>query len=100
MPRTEVGFKGAKLVGAVVDTAANTGLLQTAKIVVKTVTVNAAATTGTATVVTGSTVLGIVPSGNQDQFVDNVAIAGTILTVTLAAAATVANTFNVTVLEV
>lgn len=65
-----------------------------------TVTVNAAATTGTATVKAGAKILGIVPAGNQDQFVDNVALSGTALTVTLAAAATAINTFKVTVLEV
>ncbi|WP_437770622.1 hypothetical protein [Arthrobacter sp. KNU40] len=65
-----------------------------------TVTVNAAATSGTATVRAGAKILGILPAGNQDQFVDNVAISGTTLTVTLSAAATGANQFNVTVLEV
>lgn len=64
------------------------------------VTVNAAATSGTATVKAGAKILGILPSGNQDQFVDNVALSGTTLTVTLAAAAAANNTFNVTVLEV
>jgi hypothetical protein len=63
------------------------------------VTVLAAATTGTGTVVANAIVLGIYPTGNQDQFVDNVAIAGTTLTVTLAAAATANNTFNVVVLN-
>lgn len=64
------------------------------------VTVNASATSGTATVKAGAKILGILPAGNQDQFVDNVALNGTTLTVTLAAAATANNTFNVTVLEV
>ncbi|MDQ0869039.1 hypothetical protein QFZ70_001512 [Arthrobacter sp. V1I9] len=64
------------------------------------VTVNAAANSGTATVKAGAKILGILPAGNQDQFVDNVALSGTTLTVTLAAAATANNTFNVTVLEV
>lgn len=65
-----------------------------------TVTVNAAATTGTATVKAGARILGIVPNGNQDQFVSNVPLAATTITVTLKAAATTANKFNVTVLEV
>ncbi|WP_160665158.1 hypothetical protein [Pseudarthrobacter sp. ATCC 49987] len=64
------------------------------------VTVNAAATSGTATVKAGVKILGILPAGNQDQFVDNVALSGTTLTVTLGAAATTANQYNVTVLEV
>lgn len=64
------------------------------------VTVASAATTGTATVKAGARILGIVPAGNQDQFVDNVALIGTTLTVTLSAAATAINSFKVTVLEV
>ena len=91
MTRIEVGFKGAKLVGAKVDLASN--------ISKKTVTVTAGQTSGTATVTAGSTLLGCYPAGNQDQFVDNVAISGTTLTVTLAAAATANNTYKVTVSE-
>ncbi|ODR16749.1 hypothetical protein [Mycolicibacterium porcinum] len=91
MARNEIGFKGAVLKGAKIDGAAN--------ISTKTVTVNASSTSGTATVTAGSVVLGIYPAGNQDQFVDNVAIATTTLTVTLAAAATANNVFKVTVLE-
>jgi len=49
--------------------------------------------------VAGSTILGIYPAGNQDQFVDNVAISSTTLTVTLAANATATNTYKVTLLE-
>ena len=64
------------------------------------VTVVAAATSGTATVTTGSIILGYYPTGNQDQFVDNIAIASTTLTITLAAAATADNTFNVILLKV
>lgn len=91
MARNEVGFKGAILKGAKIDVAAN--------VATKTVTVNTSATSGTATVKAGSVVLGIYPAGNQDQFVDNVAISGTTLTVTLASGATAANTYKVTVLE-
>ncbi|NDZ93339.1 hypothetical protein G3I13_02005 [Streptomyces sp. SID6673] len=91
MARREVGFKGAKLVGAKIDAVTS--------VVTKTVTVNSSATSGTATVVAGSVVLGVYPAGNQDQFVDNVAISGTTLTVTLAAAATAANTYKVTLIE-
>jgi hypothetical protein len=75
------------------------GRITPTNLVTKTVTVNAAASTGTVTVVAGSTVLGIYPAGNQDQYVDNVAIAGTTLTITLAAAATATNTYKVTLLE-
>jgi len=64
------------------------------------VTVVAAATSGTATVTDGSIILGYYPTGNQDQFVDNIAIASTTLTITLAAAATADNTFNVILLKV
>ena len=63
------------------------------------VTVAAAATSGTGTATTGSIILGYYPTGNQDQLVDNVAIAGTTVTVTLAAAATANNTFNVVLLK-
>ncbi|NIL77117.1 hypothetical protein [Rhodococcus sp. B10] len=91
MARREVGFKGAKLVGAKIDAATS--------VVTKTVTVASSATSGTATVVAGSVVLGVYPAGNQDQFVDNVAISGTTLTVTLAAAATATNTYKVTLIE-
>jgi len=67
---------------------------------VASVTVAAAATSGTATVTAGSIILGYYPIGNQDQFVDNIAIASTTLTITLAAAATADNTFNVILLKV
>jgi len=66
---------------------------------VASVTVLAAATTGTATVTAGNTVVGYYPAGNQDQFVDNVAISGTTLTVTLGAAATANNLFKVVMLK-
>lgn len=90
MARIEKGFKNAKLVGAKLDGTS---------FVVKTVTVALGQTSGTATVVAGSKVVGHYPAGNQDQFIDNIAIAGTVLTVTLAAAATAANVIVVTVIE-
>ena len=64
------------------------------------VTVLAAATSGTATVTSGSIVIGWRATGNQDQFIDNIAVSGTTLTITLAAAATADNTFQVTLLKV
>jgi len=63
------------------------------------VTVATGATTGTATVTEGAIVLGYYPTGNQDQFVDNISISATTLTITLAAAATAANTFKVVLLK-
>ena len=75
------------------------GRITPTNLATKTVTVNATATTGTVTVVAGSTILGFYPATNQDQFVDNVAISSTALTVTLAAAATANNVFKVTLLE-
>jgi len=65
---------------------------------VKTITVSAGQSTGTVTVPTSAVILGIYPAGNQDQFVDNVSISGTTLTVTLAANATATNTYKVTLL--
>lgn len=99
MARNEVGFKGAKLVGATVDTAANPDLVISDRVTIENVTVTAGQTSGTATVTEGVVVLGIYPAGNQDQFVDNVAVSTTTLTVTLAAAATANNVFKVAVLE-
>lgn len=91
MGRQEKGFKGATLVGAKIQASSN--------FTTKTVTVAQGASSGTATVVAGSTIIGIYPAGNQDQFVDNVAISGTTLTVTLAANATAINTYKVVVAE-
>ena len=67
------------------------------------VTVAAAATSGSAaddsTLIDG-VILGIYPTGNQDQLIDNVTLsANGGVTVTLAAAATAANTFNVVILK-
>ena len=65
------------------------------------VTVSAAAGSGSSandTDLIGGTIMGIVPTGNQDQFVDDVTIdANGAVTVTLAANATANNTYNVTV---
>ena len=63
------------------------------------VTVASGETEGTATVSEGAMVLGFVPTGNMDQYVDNIAISDTTLTVTLASAATADNTINVTVIN-
>lgn len=89
MTRIEKGFKGARMPGV---------SMTPANFETKTVNVSAGASSGTATVVAGSQVVGIYPAGNQDQFVDNVAISGTTLTITLAANATAINNFKVTVL--
>lgn len=67
------------------------------------VSVAAAATSGAsvadATLV-GGEILGVYPTGNQDQLVDNVVLgADGAVTVTLAAAATAANTFKVVVIK-
>ena len=71
----------------------------TGTVEVATVTVASTTTSGTATVTTGDTILGIYPSNNQDQFIHSVAISGTTLTVTLAAAATANNVFKVALLK-
>jgi hypothetical protein len=63
------------------------------------VTIATGQTANTATVARGVTVVGMYPSSNQDQFVDSVAVSGTTLTVTLAAAATADNKFKITLLN-
>ena len=67
------------------------------------VTVAASATSGSSSAdsdLVGGEILGIYSTGNQDQFVDNVALnADGSVTVTLGAAATADNTFNVVVLK-
>jgi hypothetical protein len=63
------------------------------------VTVSAGNSTGTATVTSGAKTWGFRPTGNQDQFIDNISISGTTLTITLAANATADNTFEVTLIK-
>lgn len=63
------------------------------------VTVSSGAATGTATVSDSAVPLCAAPTGNQDQFIDNMAVSDTTLTVTLAANATADNTFNVFLLR-
>lgn len=63
------------------------------------VTVSAGSSSGTATVTSGSIVIGWRPTGNQDQFIDNISVSGTTLTITLGANATADNTFQVTLLK-
>jgi hypothetical protein len=63
------------------------------------VTVTALGTTGTGTVTAGSIILGCYPTSNQDQFIDSVVVSETTVTVTLAAAATADNVFNVVLLK-
>ena len=67
------------------------------------VTVSSGSASGTSSAneeVVWGKILGITATGNQDQFVDNVAIASDgVVTVTLAANATADNTFNVAVLR-
>lgn len=95
---TLAGTSGLKTSAALSAWSAKGAAVGTNKLQLKDVTVTAGQSTGTVTVTTGSTVLGIYPAGNQDQFVDNVAIASTTCTVTLAANATANNVFKVLVL--
>ena len=76
--------------------------LRSQEIVVKTITVNAAATSGTSagdTTIIGGTVVGIAPTTNADQLVKSTAINATtgVITLTLATAATANNVYNVAV---
>jgi len=90
--------------GAVSTAKIAANAVTAAKTFVKTVavTVAAAATSGSSAAdsdLVGGTILGHYSTGNQDQFVDNVVLnADGSVTVTLAAAATADNTFNVVVL--
>lgn len=63
------------------------------------VNVSAGQTSGTGTATSGSIIIGYRPAGNVDQFVDNVSISGTTVTVTLTAAATAQNNFVVILLK-
>ena len=62
------------------------------------VTVSASSSTGTVEVPRNSVIVGYYPTSNQDQFVDSVVLTGTTITVTLAAAATADNKFNIAVI--
>ena len=66
------------------------------------VTVAAAATSGASAAdaeLVGGQIIGFYQTGNQDQHIDSIVLGATgAVTVTLAAAATAANTFNVIVL--
>ena len=63
------------------------------------ITVSAGQSSGTGTATSGSIIIGWRPSGNNDQFVDNIAISGTTVTITLGAAATADNTFVVILIK-
>lgn len=96
---TLAGTTGQKTNVALAAIAAKGVAVGTGKIATKTVTITAGNPSGTATVVASSIILGAYPAGNQDQFIDNVAIDTTTLTVTLAANATANNVIKVVVLE-
>lgn len=76
------------------------GSVTAGKIAFKTVAVSvtngtAAATTAVDATIAGGVLVGCTPTGNQDQFIDNVVLnANGSITVTLAANATATNTFN------
>ena len=91
--------------GAVTNSKLSAGAATKAKIGYKAVaiTVAAAAINGSSAAdadLVGGAIIGYHPTGNQDQLVDNVVLnADGSVTITLAAAATAANTFNVIVLK-
>lgn len=64
-----------------------------------TVTITAGNPSGTGTATSGSIIIGWRPAGNVDQIVDNIAISGTTVTVTLAANATAQNDFVVILIK-
>lgn len=64
-----------------------------------TVNIDAGQTSGTGTATSGSIIIGFRSAGNVDQLVDNIAISGTTVTITLAAAATAQNNFIVILLK-
>ena len=69
------------------------------EVVAVTVTAGAGNTVGTGTCTAGSIVIGYYPTSNQDQLVDSVGVSSTTVTVTLNAAATLDNVFNVVLLK-
>ena len=104
----DIGIYNVELVGRTTASAYNAALaiynaqkaaVATEKLQVIPVTVGLGANSGTAVVTAGAIVIGCVPSSNQDQFINNVAISSTTLTITLHANATAASTFNVAVLN-
>lgn len=88
--------------GDISDIQAEQALEQTAPVIVA---VNVSTGNGTGSsaadpLLIGGTIIGIVPTGNQDQLVDEVIVeADGKVKVTLAANATAQNTFNVSVLK-
>lgn len=98
----------ANVVGTYHNVGTNTSskfekLVSASQIKMVSITVAAGATSGSSaddSELVGGTILGIYPTGNQDQLVDNVVLnADGSITITLAAAATADNTFNVSVLK-
>ena len=63
------------------------------------VTVTAGNPSGTGSCTSGSIIIGWRPTGNNDQFVDDISVSGTTVTVTLATNATANNTFSVILLK-
>ena len=64
------------------------------------VTITAGQSSGTATVTSGSVIIGWYPNTNLDQIIDDISISSTTLTITLAANATATTTIKVQVLKV
>ncbi len=64
-----------------------------------TVNVSAGQASGTGIATSGSIIIGHRPAGNVDQFVDNISISGTTVTVTLGSAATAQCNFVVILLK-
>lgn len=63
------------------------------------ITVLLGQSSGTGTATSGSIIIGYYPTGNNDVLVDNVAISGTTVTITLSAVAIANNTFKVVLIK-
>jgi hypothetical protein len=98
VPQIEAGqlAAGAVAEGYLADDAVTADKIATT---LETVTIGAGTDAGTATVVTGDTILGVYPISGMDKVIESVAIVGTTLTVTLTGNSTAEAVVGVVVLK-